>query len=311
MSTGSSGSTSTVTQKADPWKEAQPYLTDIMKQAQDVYRNVPFGFFPGQTFVPMSGNTQFGQQALGAAAGNQGQLLGQAGYSINNILSGQDPFMQQLGATAQGNYLNGSPALDDLYQSMASRIGDQVGAQFSAAGRYGSGKYVDALGRSLGDLGAQIYGQNYTQERANQLNAASQGIEKQIQASAFLPQLAQAQAMPGQTLLQMGALDESYQGMALKDAMDRFYALQQNPWDQLNQYNAVIQGFGGLGGQSTTATTQPGVSPLAGALGGLSGGLGIASSLGGMGLLGSAGAASPWGWALGGLGLLGGLFGGG
>lgn len=312
MSTGSSGSTSTVTQKADPWSKAQPYLEDLMGRAKWAYENLPSQYFPGSTYIGPSLPTEFGLGELANASQRQEALLNTAGWSINNILGGTDPYMQQLARTNAGDYLHGSPELDEMFGRMAGRITDQVGAQFSGAGRYGSGKYADALGRSLGDLGAQIYGQNYSQERQNQLNAAQSGLERQIQASAFLPGLAQAQSMPAQTLLQIGGIDEGYQGLALKDAMDRFYGQQQLPWDDLLRYNTLIQGFGGLGGQSSSTSTQPGVSPLAGGLGGLSAILGLLSGFGGgggTGLLSGIGAGTPVGWALGGLGLLGGLFG--
>ena len=87
---------------------------------------------------------------------------------------------------------------------------------------------------------------------------------------------------------------EQQAGNYITDAMNRYNYNQQQPWQNLQNYSGIINGYGGLGGTSTTTQSAPKSNPLMGAAGGAMAGM----SIGG-----------PWGAAIGGgLGLLGGLF---
>ena len=61
MSSGSA--TETVTQNSEPWSQAQPYLTDLFRNAQNQYRQGA-EYYPGSTVVPFSPNTQQGMSGL-------------------------------------------------------------------------------------------------------------------------------------------------------------------------------------------------------------------------------------------------------
>ncbi len=99
-----------------------------------------------------------------------------------------NPVNSYLGATASGEMLNSNPYIDATFESAARPMmrsfseGVMPGIQgnFAKAGRYGSGaqanaedQAIDQYGRALGDLATNIYGQNYAQERQNQMSAAS------------------------------------------------------------------------------------------------------------------------------------------
>lgn len=134
----------------------------------------------GQTATDF-GAGNFVQGELGANPNFQdyaGQTAGSANLAGNNTLQ----------ATADGQFLNSNPHLDATYDAAArglsrnfnENISPAMAAQFSAAGRSGSGAHqeafqrsADTLGTNLGELGANIYGQNYAQERQNQLGAAN------------------------------------------------------------------------------------------------------------------------------------------
>lgn len=95
-----------------------------------------------------------------------------------------------LNQTASGAFLGANPYLDPMFDTMATRVGEQfrdyttpgISSTASGAGRLGSGAYAQlrndadqTLARELGDLANQVYYQNYATERQNQL-AAQQGL---------------------------------------------------------------------------------------------------------------------------------------
>ena len=112
----------------------------------------------------------------------------------------------QLGNTASGSMMGGNPFLDQMFQSasesVTNRFNDTVmpgiNATFGGAGRTGSGIHGATMGRASDELGtdlrhmaADIYGQDYAQERgymnqaANTLanaNLQSQGMNQGVDA---------------------------------------------------------------------------------------------------------------------------------
>jgi hypothetical protein len=144
-------------------------------------------------------------------AGNIAGYAGQAGANNNvglNALgttaAGGGPGMEQLAQTASGYYLNSNPYIDKMYQTAAApvtqnfqtAIAPGLDYGFANSGRYGSGAQAAAqgnaqqnLGRTLGDLSTNIYGQNYARERQAQDTAASQYTQLGTQAGANYGQL--------------------------------------------------------------------------------------------------------------------------
>ena len=95
---------------------------------------------------------------------------------------------QTFNQTMRGNYLNSNPYLDQTFNRASDAVTRQwnesvlpgVNSTFSLAGRTGSGAHQNAvnqaseqLGDTLSDLGNQIYGQNYQQERDRMMQAAN------------------------------------------------------------------------------------------------------------------------------------------
>lgn len=93
----------------------------------------------------------------------------------------------QLTNTAKGGYLGSNPYLNDLFDTAASRAGEQfneqvlpgIAHQFGAAGRTGSGIHQDVVenasrqfGRDLQGMAADIYAPAYESERGRQIDAA-------------------------------------------------------------------------------------------------------------------------------------------
>lgn len=253
--------TQTVTQTNNPPSYAKPYLEDVLKEAQGLYRDGGPEFYPGSTVVPMSPETQMALDAQKERAINGNPLLTQAQDYTSSVLS--------------GDYLSaGNPYFQNAFNAMSGATTDAVMAAMARSGRLGSGAETAVLSKELGNIGAKLAFGNYERER---------GVMDQ--ASQYAPQLAMMDYEDIARLGQVGSAWESQAGAELQDDIDRFTFYQQKPWDKLAQYATLVNG-GTYGGQSTT--TQPVYSSRAGSfLGGAASGAGIGSSFG------------PWGAGIG------------
>lgn len=231
--------TSTTVQNTDPWGPSQPYLKNVMENARNLYNR-------GSTVAPENSTLLQGYKNTLNTANSFDPALSQAG-------------MGQLQSTINGDYMNNNPYLDAMYNQGAKKVSDSVNSNFSAAGRYGSGAHQGVLGETLGNMATDIYGSNYRTERQNQLNAA---------------QLAPS-------------MDSQYQGMLFNNAnaitnvgqnMQNYDQLKRmEPYDRLNQYSAIINGYGGLGGNQST--TSPDGNRIGGALGGAASGFALGNAI--------------------------------
>lgn len=267
---GGGGSTNTV-EKADPWPQQQPYLTYGYGQAKNNYQNLAPQYYPNRTYTPFSTQTE---QALDMAQNRaiQGSPVEQA-------------MQNQVQGTLQGDYLNSNPYLDQMYNTAAQRVtetfNDQVmpgiNASFGAAGGQGSKIHqelaTDAAGelsQTLGQMSANIYGNNYQQERA-----------RQMQAAGMAPMAGNLDWQNIGKLGTVGSAIEGKAGQVLQDDMARWNHYQNLPAQMLQNYNANIQGNVGA---ATTSRMDADSNPWAGALGGAGLGYmvggGIGSALG-------------------------------
>jgi hypothetical protein len=291
----------------------RPFLTEGLRQAQELFLRQQPQMFPGQTYVSPSEQTLTALQAQENIARQQSPLLGAA----------QGAFLQSLGGisnTAAGQYLNANPyqqqmmqaATRPLEQAFSERVLPGISSLYSKSGRLGSGSMERALssasegfGRSVGDITANIAGTQYQQERGIQQQAALQ-LAALAQAA---PSLYSQQFIPAQQLGQVGAAREAIAGQPLQEEMNRFAYGQRLPYEQLSGFLSSVYGSP-LGSYGSPAPQQQFTNPTVGALGGaLGGGIG-GYTLGRMlptDFLGGYGGAA--GGALGAIG--GGLLGGG
>lgn len=259
-----------VTQKSsnEPPDFQKPFITKGLHEAERLYDSQAPEYFPGQTFVPFSPETEtaLDQQAARAQGGNP---LNPAAQSVA---------FDTLG----GAYLGGNPffqgAFDAQVRPMVEQYTQQIApgidSSFAGAGRYGSNAYATArntadesFGRALADTAGKLAYQNYDQERG-----------RQQEAMGIAPQLANIDYTDIQQLANVGAAREAQAGTEMQADINRFNFEQQKPFDKLAQYMALISG--GYGSQGTT--TQPVFSsPGASFLGGAATGAGIGNMIGG------------------------------
>lgn len=229
MSMGGGGgggqTTNTVTRtELDP--VMRPFVQYGLQEATRLYQapDIP-QYFPGQTYVSPSQQTQAALQAAQqrAAVGNPLTPAAQA-QALN---------------TVQGGYLGGNPFFQGAFraatqgaQTQYQDAVQQALSNASRAGRYGSGAMGTALDRAGGQFAqaltntaGQLAFENYAQERGRQ--------QAMIGAA---PELAQQDYQDINKMLQLGQIAEGYQETALADAVNRFNFAQQAPYQKLQSY---------------------------------------------------------------------------
>ena len=226
---GGGGGSSTTTNQLDP--TVRPFVKYGLEEAKQLYQSDTPSYYPGQTFISPSAQTQAGLQAAQnrAIAGNP--LLPaaqQANLStIQGANLGLNPFFSQALAGA------GGVATQQFYDALQG-----TASQASKAGRYGSGAMGDLQSRASKNLAdtltnkaGELAYQNYAAERAAQ--------ERAIQNA---PQLAQADYADIQQLMNVGQTAEDYQQKALDADIARFEFNQNLPYNKLQSYLSAAYG---------------------------------------------------------------------
>lgn len=237
------GSSSTTT--TQPWSGQEPYLTDVMQQAQSL-EGTPLQQYSGETVAGFTPEQTLAQDLTTQRALTGNPLLGQA---------------QQLTSdTLQGKYLdpNSNPWLEKSFQSAAGDVTNKflqttmpeikkaaIGAGAYGGSRQGVAEGIASTGLQdeLGKVATGIYSPAYTQERSLMGQAATQA-----------PALAEADYTD---ISKLAGVGEEKQGMqqSLDDAAKQAYQFTQTePWNRLGMYSNLVSG--GQGG--TTAGTYSG-----------------------------------------------------
>lgn len=287
----------------------RPFLTEGLKQAQEIFLRQQPSFFPGQTYVDPS---QASREALAA----QEQIARSASPSL---AVGQGAFLQSAGGlsqTAGGGFLQGNPyqqqmmqaATRPLQQAFSEQVLPGISSLYSKSGRLGSGSMERALGqvsesygRALGDVTSNLAGTQYQAERGLQ-QQAQMGLANLAQAA---PSIYGQQFLPSQQLAQVGAQQEAIASQPLQEAMTRYAYEQRLPYEQLSGYLSSVYGspLGSYGTQaqqlpqSTNRTT----GALSGALAGGLGGYALGQAFPSIGSFGGGYGAPAAGAAIGGL----------
>lgn len=232
---GGGGGESTTTQKADPWSGVQPYIKDYLQLGKQVTSN-PYNFYNGDTVAGFSP-----EQEAGFNLSTQRALAGSPTLNAAN---------QNITSTLNGDYLNPSsnPYLQANVNQALGDVQTRVNSQFNNP-NFGGSAHQELLTRNLGDTASQMYGQNYSQERQNQLNAAGQATN-----------LASADYLDSQALQGVGAQRQGLSQQYLTNAANQFNGAAQFPYDQLSRYGDVIKAGQGVGGGTSTSTTSGGDS---------------------------------------------------
>lgn len=238
------GGESQTQQGIDPM--LRPYVSYGLNEAQKLYQSSNPSYYPGQTYVSPSQQTQAALQAQQTRALQGNPLLPAAQQQQQNVIGGQ--------------YLQNNPYFNQAMQGAAGAASqsyfDAINAAQSGAskaGRYGSNVQNDLFNRAgttlantLANKAGELAYTNYAAERGRQEAAA-----------AGAPQLAAADYGDIAQLAKAGQTAEGYQQSALEDSINRFNFEQNLPQNKLNQFLTQVYGAP-QGSVSTTSQSSGG-----------------------------------------------------
>jgi hypothetical protein len=240
---GGGGSKTETQQQLDP--TVRPFVEYGLQEAKQLYQTDTPTYYPYQTYVDPSAQTQ---QALQAA-----QTRALAGSPL--VPAAQQ---QQL-ATIQGQNLGLNPFFANALQGAAGVATTQfqdalkdIASQSSQAGRYGSGAMADLQSRASTNLAKELT--TRAGELAYQNYAAERAAQERAIASA--PQMAQADYADIQQLMNVGQTAEDYQRQALESDIARYEFEENKPYTKLQSYLSAA--YGAPMGQVTTSKSSGG-----------------------------------------------------
>ena len=221
MGGGGGTQNSTTTTSIDP--SIKPYVTYGLEEAKRLYESPNPSFFPGQTYVSPSEQTQ---QALQMA-----QQRAMAGSPLTSAAQAETL------ATIQGKGVN--PFLAGALEGVNRQAGidftknvQALKSAASSAGRYGSasqgqqeGLAQDIFARNLAEAGNRMAYQSAEAER-----------QRQVEATRNAPAMAAADYYDIGQLAKIGQITEGYQASQLQDAMNRYNFEQNLPQMKLSQF---------------------------------------------------------------------------
>ena len=240
MGGGGGQQNSTTTTSIDP--AIKPYVTYGLEEAKRLYETGSPQFFPGQTYVSPSEQTQQALQMAQERAMAGSPLTGAAQAETLATIQGRgvNPFLA--GALEQTNRLAGEQYNRNIQNLQSSA---------ASAGRYGSGAMgqqagtaQDIFARALAEQGGQLAYNSAEAERARQMAAVGAA-----------PQMAQADYADIQRLLSVGGAREAQSAAQLQDEMNRFNFAQNLPQAKLSQYANLYSSA--PQGSTTTQTATP------------------------------------------------------
>ena len=226
---GGGGGSSQQVQGIDPM--LKPYVTYGLNEAVDLYKSGVPNYYPGQTYVSPSQQTQAALQAQQTRALQGNPLLPAAQQQQQAVIGGQylanNPFFNQALAGA------GGAATQQYFDAI-----NQAQSGASQAGRYGSGAQENLFNRAgttlantLANTAGNLAYQNYAAERG-----------RQEQAAAGAPQLAMADYADIGQLAQAGQTAEDYQQAALQSDIARYDFEQNLPYQKLSNLLGAVYG---------------------------------------------------------------------
>ena len=240
MGGGGGKQDSTTTTSIDP--AIKPYVTFGLEEAKRLYETGSPQFFPGQTYVSPSEQTQQALQMAQERAIQGSPLTGAAQAETLATIQGRgvNPFLA--GALEQTNRLAGEQFNRNIQNLQSSA---------ASAGRYNS----SAMGQQVGQA-QDIFARNLL-EAGNRMayQSAEAERQRQVDASRIAPQMAQSDYMDINQLAKLGQITEGYKASELQDAMNRFNFEQNLPQMKLSQFANLFSSV--PQGSTTTQTATP------------------------------------------------------
>ena len=239
---------STTTREIPAW--AQPAAQNLLKRGEDL-SNIPYQSYTGQRIADMTPEQQAGLGMVANRALNGSQEEAASRQQFNDTMSGKylDP--------ASNPYLKG--IVDRTMGDVASKVNSQFGGS-----NYGTTAHQETLTRNLSDAATNIYGQNYANERTNQMKGL-----------AVAPQFSNLDYSNAQQLIGVGDIKRQESQDVLNNQYADWVASQNQPYRQIdvlgNALGAAVNGQGSVqaaGYASNPYTTNRYANAIGGGLAG-------------------------------------------
>ncbi|HSW65366.1 MAG TPA: hypothetical protein VLH56_18965 [Dissulfurispiraceae bacterium] len=251
----SAGTTSTTTSSALPSFQ-QPYVDQMLGEAQKLYGTGGPQFYPGSTVEGFTQQETEGRNLLQATAGdmynrNVTQLTPAVGQALGAFDVANDPTLRSAAEAAI------RPVYRGLTEEALPAIRrEAVGTGNLGASRQGiaEGLAISRANQTAADTTAQMY------------NAArSQGLDALVSTLGMYPTLQSAYATPGTLMTGLGEQERAMNQARTNEDMARWSYEQNLPYQALADYSNYIRGT--YGGQGTSEVTAEGGSDWLSALG--------------------------------------------
>lgn len=219
------GGGSSVTEAEIP-EELKPLAEKYAAEAIKMF-NTPYQAYDGQRYAQFD---PYQTQALSMIAdrAKNGDDLMDAGY-------------QKTMQTINGKFLNpnSNPWLKQNVQTAMDQAMGSINSQFNRPGAFGSTAHEGVAANQLGNISAQMYGQNYAQER-----------DRMMSALGLAPTFGNAAYADAAQLMNAGQVKQDQAQQGLDWNLEKFREKQDYPYKQLAAASGV---FGtNLGGKTTT-----------------------------------------------------------
>jgi len=245
----SGGSDTTTVQSFPDW--AVPYAQNYLGQASQV-ASQPYQPYTGSTVEQLNPYQTGAYDAMAARAAR--------GSPVTDAASGE------LQRTLSGGYLNNNPYLDQLVSQGQDDVMKRMDTLAARSGSFGNSGVNESTMRGLGDVSAQIRGQDYARERGYMQSAIG-----------MAPTIANQDYFDANQLLQAGQGYQQQGQRNLSDQYQRFQEARDYPQQQLaTMGRALGQNYG-------SSQTAPGQNQWGNALGTALAGYGAYRSYGGSG----------------------------
>jgi hypothetical protein len=220
------GGSSTTTQRADPWKPAQPFIMQGLQDASALYDRGGFEIAPygGQM---VASRDPLSQAAYGGAMGAAQAGIAGIGGAMGAAGAAMDPNQQ-------------SAQFGQVVQNTIDRVMPGINASFAGSGMTGSGLHARNLAQGVSAGVADTLNQNW---QANQSRA--------LQAAGMMPGL--AQGMFG-TLGSLNEFGREQQQQSQSEINAEVLRDQQRQTAELSAIQDYLSLTSSLGGQFGTQT---------------------------------------------------------
>tara|TARA_R100001463_G_scaffold123679_1_gene180482 strand:+ start:1554 stop:2435 length:882 start_codon:yes stop_codon:yes gene_type:complete len=260
MSSG--GGTTQTSGEVIPYAPTEPYLQDILQQAENIYQSdVGKSYFPSSTVVPFAPQTQAALNLMEAQSFDQmgGSALYDKSADIYGKFASGDMPSAYSQLTPQADYLSGVRA------GISSDVMGNIQSQFGGMGRTGTSPGAQqAMARGFTTAYAPIAQGAAEAERTRELQSLESGLGRQFRAAGALPGIQQAMDRRIQGGISglggVGGAYEELAGRQMQDQINRFNFEQQSPYARLAAYSQMVNPIAGMGYAGTSY--QPDASPL-------------------------------------------------